>query len=165
MKKILIALFFSHLAAAQVGINTTTVRADAVLDFPTSSTNTRGIILPGVSNVTTMTAVTPGTLVFDRATARIKYNNGFWRDLTDKTGVAPAILPGTDQANARVIIGSRTSAAEGVLVLESATKALVLPHVTNPVTSVKSPVAGMICYDPIKKMMAVYNGTEWFFWN
>ncbi len=140
-----------------------TVDGSAILDFPAGTT--KGIILPYVTNSSTMTNVEPGTLVFDRATSKVKYNDGFWKELTDKTGSIPTVSPGVDNAASKVIFGSNTSNADGVLVLESDTKALILPHVKNPVTSVKSPVAGMIAYDPDRKMICVYNGIEWFFWN
>lgn len=164
MKKIILAMFVSNVALAQIAIGgKTSVDGSAILDFPTGTT--KGIILPNVTDVSTMTSVEPGTIVFDVASSRVKYNDGFWKDLSDRTGISPTLLPGNDIAEAKVVFGSQTSTADGVLVLESPTKALILPHVLNPVTSIKSPTAGMMVYDPIKNMMCVYNGKEWFFWN
>ena len=164
MKKIIVAILFSNLATAQIAIGgKTSVAGSAILDFPTGTT--KGIILPNITNSSAMTNVTPGTLVFDLSTSRVKYNDGFWRDLTDKDGISPTPLPGTDDPNAKTIVGARFSTADGVLVLESASKALTLPHVINPVINIKGPVAGMVVYDPVRKMMCVYNGKEWFFWN
>ena len=54
--------------------------------------------------------------------------------------------------------------AEGVMVLESADKALILPKVVDPQANVLNPYPGMLCYDPVKKLVAVFNGTHWFFW-
>lgn len=164
MKKIIIAILISNFAIAQIAIGgKMSVDGDGILDFPTGTT--KGIILPNVTDNSTMMNVTPGTLVFDLASSKVKYNDGFWKELTDRSGVSPTLLPGADLPNAKVIFGNQTSTADGVLVLESPTKALILPHVINPVTTVKSPTAGMIVYDSVKKMMCVYNGKEWFFWN
>lgn len=61
-------------------------------------------------------------------------------------------------------MGAKESAADGVLVLESTNRALVLPHVTNPHLTVKSPYPGMMCYDTVKKAVAVFDGTVWNYW-
>lgn len=161
MKK-LILLLFPALVSAQVAIGKEQVDGSGILDFPAGTTN--GIILPRVLDSETMTTAEPGTMVFDLATSRVKYFNGAWTDLSDKTGNNPALIAGNDITTNGVIIGAPSSTASGVLVLESADKALILPKVTDPVTNVKSPTAGMICYDPTTKMICVYNGTEWFFW-
>ena len=42
-------------------------------------------------------------------------------------------------------------------VLESTTKSLILPKITNPEANVKSPVAGMMRDDPGKNLICVYN--------
>ncbi|UJF28643.1 hypothetical protein L0B70_07095 [Kaistella sp. 97-N-M2] len=163
MKNIIIALCISNLAAAQIALGgKTTVDGSGILDFPAGTT--KGIILPYVTNSNAMTNVTPGTLVFDLTSSKVKYNDGFWKDLTDKQGSSPMLEAGTDQPNAKVIFGSQTSAADGVLILEAADKALILPQIINPAKNVKSPAAGMMAYDPDKKMMCIYNGKEWFFW-
>lgn len=161
MKK-LILLLFPVLLGAQVAIGKEQIDGSGILDFPAGTTN--GIILPRVLDSETMTTAEPGTMVFDLATSRVKYFNGAWTDLSDKTGNNPALIAGNDITTSGVIIGASSSTASGVLVLESADKALILPKVTDPVTNVKSPTAGMICYDPTTKMICVYNGTEWFFW-
>lgn len=164
MKKIIFAILISNLSFAQVAIGKTSVTPNAILEFPISTTNTKGIILPNVENTSNMTNVTPGTIVFDLATSKIKYNDGFWKELSDFTGVSPILIPGADLPNAKVIIGNQNTTADGVLVLDATNKALILPHIKNPTANVKSPVAGMMCYDPDKMMMCVYNGKEWFYW-
>jgi hypothetical protein len=161
MKKLII-LLFPALLSAQVAIGKEQVDGSGILDFPAGTTN--GIILPRVLDSETMTATEPGTMVFDLATSRVKYFNGAWADLSDKTGNSPTLIAGNDITTSGVIIGASSSIASGVLILESADKALILPKITDPVTNVKSPTAGMICYDPTTKMICVYNGTEWFFW-
>lgn len=162
MKKLFFVFLISNLYVAQVGVETTTVRGSGILDFATGTT--KGIILPNVINNTTMTNVTPGTIVYDLITARIKYYDGAWKDLTYQNGTAPNVLAGNDVATkAGVIVGDPASTAEGVLVLESPNKALILPQINNPVLNVKSPVAGMICYDPTTKLMCIFNGKDWYF--
>jgi DNA-binding transcriptional regulator YdaS (Cro superfamily) len=162
MKKILVLIIVSNFAFAQIAIGKTTVTGSGLLEF--NSGTTKGIILPNVLDSSTMTPVTVGTLVFDRTTAKVQYYDGAWKDLTLLAGTAPSRLSGADNASATTIMGSRTSSAAGVLVLESATKALILPQITNPAVNVKSPYAGMICYDPTTKTFCVYNGTDWYYW-
>ena len=85
-----------------------------ILDFAFSTTN--GIILPNVTDTATMTNVTPATLVFDRNTAKVKNFDGFWKDLTYKTGISPSNLLGLDPAsNKGVVIGGLTSTAQCIL--------------------------------------------------
>lgn len=162
MRKLLFLLLAPILIKTQVAIGKTQVDGSGILDFPTGTTN--GIILPRVLNTATMTSVQPGTLVFDLSTSKMKYFNGIWMELTDKTGTNPSLIPGNDIADNGVIIGASSSLAKGALVLESSDKALILPKVENPVSNVKSPEAGMICYDPISKLICFYNGNQWFFW-
>jgi hypothetical protein len=161
MKK-LILLFLPVALSAQVAIGKEQVDGSGILDFQAGTTN--GIILPRVLNTENMILTQPGTLVFDLETSKVKYFNGAWFDLSDKTGSNPALISGTDISPTGVIIGATSSDATGVLILESSSKALILPKITDPVNNVKSPEAGMMCYDPSKKLICVYNGSEWFFW-
>ncbi|MFB9078942.1 hypothetical protein ACFFLS_10415 [Flavobacterium procerum] len=62
------------------------------------------------------------------------------------------------------VIGAQSSDVDGVLVLESSNKALILPKVVSPHLNIIKPMAGTICYDTVKKLLCVYNGTEWTFW-
>ena len=70
-----------------------------------------------------------------------------------------------EDATEKVIIGSTTSSADGALVLESNTKAMVLPIVAN-VQDIPSPSPGMMVYVKKEgsKRLAVYNGSKWSFW-
>ncbi len=164
MKKIFFLLcVFPFIAKSQVAIGKTSIDGSGILDFPTGTT--KGIILPNVINNVNINPIEPGTLVFDLNSSKIKYYNGTWIELSDKDGISPTLNPGNDiVTNNGVIIGADTSTANGALVLESNDKALILPKIIDPVTSVKSPVAGMICYDPNKKLFCLYNGKDWFFW-
>ncbi|MCB9202707.1 MAG: hypothetical protein H6604_06660 [Flavobacteriales bacterium] len=154
-------MFFSCYLFSQVAIGKDTVDGDALLDF--ASGTTKGIILPNVDNNTAMTNLTPGTLVFDKTSMKVKLYNGIWKELSDDSGANVSTNTNTDIGDG-VIIGANTSSAEGALVLESQEKALILPKINDPVSNVVNPYPGMICYDTSTKLLCVYNGTDWFFW-
>lgn len=152
--------------------------------------NVRGLILPWAStNVgnpdatyTGVTSPVDGTLLFDVSDEKIKYRKaGAWFDLTVKgkseniSGIANADLTAdiaiqgstlTDKAGAKAAIGanSETDTTDGVLVLTDTDKAMILPKVFDPQTTIQKPSAGMIVYDTNKKMLCVFNGTVWTFW-
>lgn len=160
-----ISLFISAFATAQVGFEKESVDGSGLVDFPSGTT--KGIILPQVTDNTNMTNVAAGTFVFDGATSKVKYYNGTaWVELTGQTGTSKTLLAGTENTQSKgVIIGAPDSPAEkGVLILESQDKALILPKVIDPAANVKSPSAGMMCYDPVAKLVCFYNGTSWAFW-
>lgn len=165
MKKIIITTVifagFSCLTA-QVGMGKASVDGDAILDFPLSNT---GIILPIVEALPTGTAASNGTFLLDKTDNTVKMReNDLWVPLSD-AGSLTGTMPNTSaEQGGGIIIGAPTSPAQGVLVLESANKALVLPKVNDPVTSMKSPIAGTICYDTVSKTMAVFDGVKWSFW-
>lgn len=72
----------------------------------------------------------------------------------------------TEDSNARSIIGANfTTVNDGVLVLESSTKALVLPVVSD-VNNIPSPSPGMMVFvnKTGTKRLAVFNGSKWSFW-
>ncbi|MCS3529885.1 hypothetical protein [Chryseobacterium sp. JUb7] len=161
---LIIFLFISIAAHAQIGFEKPTVDGSGLLDFPTGTT--KGIILPQVNNSANMTDTSAGTLVFDGTTSKVKYYNGTaWVDLTGQVGTSRSLLAGTEQNRSKgVIIGAPDSTAKGVMVLESQNKALILPKIINPAANVKSPSAGMMCYDPVAKLVCFYNGSNWAFW-
>ena len=127
-----------------------------------------GIILPYVTE-SAATGASVGTLIMDPGSKSVKYFNGtVWKDITGqaaKTNTVANITGGTESAAAKVIIGAnQEDPAPGVLVLSDTNKAMVLPHVANPHTSIVNPAAGMMVYDSANKMLAVFNGTQWSFW-
>ena len=71
----------------------------------------------------------------------------------------------TESTTAKAIIGAQTSAADGVLVLESTTKAMVLPQVAD-VQDILKPAPGMMVYvnKTGAKRLAVFNGSRWSYW-
>lgn len=149
-------------------VGTAADKTSVLLEFP--NTGNKGIVLPYVK--TLPASPTPGTILLDASTptaARVKYYNGSWVDLsgqdTDVTSALanqPAI---TEVATAKAIIGSSTSTADGVLVLESTNKAMVLPIVTST-DNIPSPSPGMMVYinKAGAKRLAVFNGAYWSFW-
>ena len=158
-------LFMSSISVyGQIGIETESVEGSGLMDFPTGTT--KGIILPQVTDNTVMTDVSAGTFVFDGATSKTKYYNGtIWIEMSGENGQSPTLISGLEKNLTKgVIIGAPDSSVNGVLIFESQDKALILPKVSDPTNTVKSPVAGMICYDPITKLVCLYNGTNWSYW-
>ena len=144
---------------------------DATNDAITA--NNRGIILPSVGTTPTFSIVTPatnnsnnGTFIFDKSTKMIKmFENGNWRNFSTTAGDDSKVLANTSaEVGTGVIIGANTTTAKGVLVLESSSKSLVLPHIQNPHLTVKSPYPGMMCYDTASNTIAIFDGTSWNYW-
>ncbi|MNK33961.1 hypothetical protein D3C87_524600 [compost metagenome] len=175
MKKIIysfaLAVICSH-AYGQVAIGKISVEgASTILDFNNITTNTKGIILPSVENLSMALSSTPfennGTFLFDKSDSKIKmYENNAWIELSG-TGSNSQIITNTSQEapnNLGVVIGSDASNAKGILVLESTTKAMVLPKIADPHTNVKSPYPGMMCYDTTTHSLALFDGLKWNYW-
>jgi hypothetical protein len=147
---------------AQISINKSTVDFSSLLDFGAGTT--KGIILPIVETLPT-TAVN-GTTSMDKNEQKVKMKqNGVWVNMSGIGNVSRVSFnTSTDVSQNGIIIGSTKSTAAGVLVLESNTKALILPKVNSPHLNVKSPVAGMICYDTASNCVAIFDGTNWNYW-
>lgn len=175
MKKIIFTVVLNLLvtnANAQVAIGKTSITNTSVLlEFDNATTNKKGIILSNVENLTNALASTPssnnGTFLFDRSDDKVKmYENNSWVDLSN-SGNEAKITPNTSAETSQVqgtIIGSSTSNAKGVLVLEATNKAMVLPWIQNPHIAVKDPYPGMICYDTASRSLAVFDGSVWNYW-
>lgn len=151
---------------AIIGTKTQFVSPSSILEFPDN--DTRGMVLPKV-NSTTMGKPIEGTLIFDASDKKIKYTtgDGIWEDLSVNEGVLGITIEDTftEVEGARTLIGSDSGVSiQGVLVLDSTTKALVLPRVESPHLNMLSPVTGTIVYDTKAKMICVFNGKEWAFW-
>lgn len=177
MKKMRKILSIFALAASQIffsqvilgnNVGTAINKKSVLLEFANS--NNKGIILPYVR--TLPSSPTEGTIVLDASDgtkARVKYYNGTWTDLsgtdaniTSELSTQPII---TEDSSSKVILGSDTSTANGVLVLESDTKSLVLP-IVDDVNKIPSPSPGMLVFvnKTGAKRLAVYNGAYWSFW-
>lgn len=177
MKKLLLLIVliaFKNNISAQVifgdAVGSAVDKTSVLMEFSTAGN--RGLILPYVTDKSAIT--TPGSIIFDASTAtaaKAKYYNGTtWIDLSVQPANATSYLtiqpPARENANSKVIIGSNTSAADGILVLESASKAMVLP-VVNSYQNIINPAPGtmaLISNGPLKSL-AVYNGEQWSFWS
>lgn len=176
MKKLISAILLAGftLANAQViigdAIGTAAVKTSVLLEFAVGN---KGLILPYVTTLPALTPITQGTILLDASTAtaaRVKFSDGTnWVDLSGQTAditaalaIQPASVPET---TSKSIIGARSSTADGVLVLESSTKAMVLPQV-DKVSDILSPSPGMMVYvnKAGAKRLAVYNGSKWSYW-
>lgn len=133
----------------------------------TSNNNTNGIILPAVLEDDAVTSPSNGTFIYDYEAKTVKLfaNNG-WISLSEQGNNSQIVVNASADLNASqgAIIGSQTSAAKGVLILESSDKAMILPRIQNPHINVKSPYPGMMCYDTVRKSLAVFDGTNWNYW-
>ena len=155
----LISTFVSQTAFAQVGIGKTVIDGSGLLDFPLEN---KGIVLPATQNVSGQVA---GTLTFDVASKKMQYYDGTnWINLSAVGKYDRTINTSVTEDDLGVIIGSTTTTAKGVLVLESEDKALILPRVNQPEENIPNPEPGMICYDTKSNTLVVYNGVEWSFW-
>ncbi|PWB25909.1 hypothetical protein [Flavobacterium sp. HTF] len=169
MKKILFVIYavFAAMAAnAQSSIGKKTVPSGSgVLDF--NAGGKAGIVLPWVTTLPTGNALTGGVMIYDANLKKVMYYNGTdWVDLSIHTGAVDLSIqesvPESDEKG--TVIGAKSSTIDGVLVLESSDKALILPNVVSPHLNIIKPMAGTICYDSAKKMVCIYNGSEWTFW-
>lgn len=176
MKKYIIALsgvfifLIVQKTKAQVAIGKQNITNSSVLlEFGTEN---KGIILPSVN---TAPGAAGGTFIFNTTKKAVEVwegknngNLGDWTLLTDEnqgvnhsfSNTGADVIPNP----AGVIIGADNTAKPGVLVLESTTKALVLPQVANPHQNIKGAIAGTMVYDTTADMLAVYDGANWSYW-
>lgn len=181
MKKIIYSTLLISLATfanAQVSISgKQSVEGDAtLLDFnsplsadtnSTTNNNVLGIILPAVENESVVTSPSNGTFIYDHDAKTVKmFEADGWVSLSGEGNNSKIVVNTSDDLNANhgAIIGSKTSDAKGVLVLESSDKAIILPRIANPDTAVKNPYPGLMCYDTVSKSLVVFDGTLWNYW-
>ena len=177
MKKIVTIILLTAISSAYAQViigdtnGTAADKTSVLLEFALAN---KGIIVPYVQSLPTGSALVGGAIILDSRTstdARMKYYNGTtWVDLSGQAGdvtTALATQPPTSvsETDAKAIIGATSSTADGVLVLESNTKAMVLPTVEN-VQNIPSPSPGMMVYINKQgaKRLAVYNGSKWSYW-
>ncbi|MGG5506842.1 MULTISPECIES: hypothetical protein [unclassified Myroides] len=140
-----------------------------ILDF--KGEDKRGIILPWVLEENQVVSPVGGTLIFDSKDKKVKYFKGGtspgWVDLSIHEGQVDLSTQASFAEDATVtptVIGSSSSTAQGVLVLETTTKAMVLPKMESPHLNLLSPQAGTMVFDTVSKMLCIFNGNEWSFW-
>jgi len=170
----ILIFMFSQIGFSQViignNMGTATDKTSVLLAF--SNTENKGIILPYITDKTGLN--TPGSLILNATTptaAKVEYYNGTtWVDLSIQTANVSSYLgiqpTAKENTNAKVVIGANTSAADGILVLESNTKAMVLPTVSS-YKNIINPAPGMMVLvnDGGIKTLAFYNGNQWSFWS
>ncbi|MET3036016.1 hypothetical protein ABXT08_07940 [Chryseobacterium sp. NRRL B-14859] len=162
---IAVALVIFNSLFAQVAIEKDVVEGSStVLDFNNVSGNTKGLILPATSGLPTGSLVN-GTFVFDVTDNKVKvYENDTWKSLSDAGNSSAVVVNNSAETGQGVIIGAASTTADGVLVLESPDKAMVLPKVATPHINVKNPYPGMMCYDTTSKTLAIFDGSVWNYW-
>ncbi|MDO5510107.1 MAG: hypothetical protein Q4F57_05375 [Weeksellaceae bacterium] len=170
MKKIIFAfILISSYSYAQVAIGKNNVTNNSVsLEF---ADGPKGIILPYVESKAGIT--TPGTLILDTTDNRVKMkvDGADWFDYSSDSsdvshnGIVDLSLQTAliESPEAKVSIGDPTD-VDGVLVLEDSDKAMILPQIVSPELNVVNPAPGTIVYDPFRKMLCVYNGKHWSYW-
>ncbi|RKT01686.1 hypothetical protein [Chryseobacterium defluvii] len=173
-RKVTVLILFVHLVFfktvhAQVAFGKDNiVNQSALVEFGTGN---KGIVLPSVAAAPGSVG---GTFVFNTSRKAVEVyeginnnNNGGWTSLTDENqGVVHSFSnAGPDVTGTKgVIIGAGSTTKPGILVLESTTKAMVLPLVANPHTTVKGAIAGTMVYDTAADMLAIYDGQNWSYW-
>ncbi len=170
MKSYIITLVFALISisiTAQIAIGKTSVEGDGILDFGTDGD--KGILLPRVLSIS---GAVPGTLYFDTADSKVKFQGSSLIDLSvkgvaqenefDTTAEGYANL--TEEATSQgTVIGTEETGVPGVLVLDSVEHALILPKVSS-FSNIGDPEAGMIVYDQTTQLFCVYDGEKWAFW-
>jgi len=183
-------VLFSSFAIAQVAIgkaaisvipSTTTPNPAISLEFGDyAAPQGKGVVLPWVTSAANTTDSVTGTIIYDVNDKIVKYKNSAstWFNLSknetttvdgtanyDTTGVVNTTLQNglTDAATAKTSIGTPTS-VPGILVLEDANKAMVLPKMPSPHLNIINPEPGTMAYDTTTKQLAIYNGKVWSFW-
>lgn len=167
------AIIFSSLFFGQILINpgsqTSVTNTSVSVEFGSEA---RGIILPYVKASDVADAVA-GTFIMDYSdrAMKLKLPNGVWQNFTGDAARTNSIVNPfaliAESKNAKVVIGSPTipeADVPGILILSDPNKAMILPKVESPHLTIKNPAAGMMVYDSLNKILAVFNGTQWSFW-
>lgn len=173
IKNIIFLLLISCMASAQVAIGKESVTNNSVsLEFGNAN---RGIVLPWVTSIASVTGVREGSLVYDLTDHKVKLKIfAGWKDMSgDTTGTTVDPLTNidglliqnvaTENTAAKSSIGEPTS-VPGILVLEDTNKAMILPSVASPHLNIINPAPGMMVYDTTSNQLAFFNGKMWSFW-
>lgn len=180
MKKIMLmsGILITCIVSAQVAIGKESVENKGILEF--GSDNNKGIILP-IAEISQTLSYTDGSMLMDKNDLKVKvFQDNAWLELSEQGSIAvqyddddnalstAAVINESEETGEGVVImgeeGSSVNTATGVLVLEANDKALILPKVASPHRSVKSPVAGTLCYDTDSDSLAVFDGKVWNYW-
>ena len=184
MRKIVyfICLLLSCVINAQVVIgNEVPIESSSILEF---SVGKKGIILPKVDILDPEIIYASGTFLMDKNDKRVKiFIEGNWLEISDEgslteitsenTGyplTTAVVINDSEEIGGGMVISDTSSetyietVADGILVLESDDKALVLPHVADPHLNIPKPVAGTMCYDTVSNSLAIFDGVVWNYW-
>lgn len=165
---ILLYFLFCHLHAQLVIGKSEVSNNSILLEF---GNEPMGIILPSVENAP---GATGGTFIFDTTDHSVKVleernagANDNWTNMTLNTepGISHVFENTGSDLGEGVIIGAETTSKPGILVLESDSRAIVLPNVPNPHLNMPGVIAGTMVYDSAVSMIAVFDGTNWSYWN
>jgi hypothetical protein len=164
MKKIVLLFSFIFLnicADAQVSIGKKQTNSSGLLDFAEDSS--KGIILPLVESMPANPS--QGTFLAYKVDSSVYvFSDSKWVKLASN-GLNPTTFMNYNGSEMdSTILGSKTSSASGVLVLESVNKALILPKNTSPHLTMSYPRIGTMCYDKTNKSIAIYDGKKWMYW-
>lgn len=160
----IIALFLTITVQAQVAIEKESITNSSVIlefdDVRTTPSKQKSLILPVLDNLSGIPSNQAGTLALNAAdnTVMLQRNNGVWEIIS--TSTVDFESPTAAELNGGSIIGDQANAPDGVLVLNSTTQAMILPHVTK-VEDVAEPEVGAWVYDVQRKALAFYNGENW----
>jgi hypothetical protein len=171
---------FSQVRIGAVNSVSNISNTSVLLEFGTDGD--KGIILPYVETVPTgANNAKGGTIIFDVSSnseykVKVKNENAGWKDLSQISGYSQAVesvvkvpqaLPLADQTNGKAIIGDSNSTTDGVLVLDSPDKAMVLPIVSN-YAAIINPSPGMMAFlqglTAADHRLIIFNGQKWTFW-
>jgi len=179
---------FSQITVGKSAATSAPASAFVSIEFGDATGGSRGIVLPWLTSEAAVSGTTPapitGTLFFDSAAKKIKLASSTTSGATAvnqyidfSAGAAiPAAGVGVADTNNEistaktvVSISAATAAANttnGILVLADTDKAMVLPRV-NSYADIVNPSPGMMVYvtGTTPNQLAVFNGSEWSFWN
>ncbi|VFB04317.1 Uncharacterised protein [Chryseobacterium taihuense] len=175
------AIVFSQVRIGGTNSVSNTSSSSVLLEFGTD--DNKGIILPYVETIPSgANNARGGTIIFDVSAnseykVKVKNENAGWSDLSRLSGYSasvesvvkpPQASPFSDKAGAKAVIGNSATSTDGVLVLDSPDKAMVLPIVSN-YNNIPNPSPGMMAFlkhptDSSKHRLIVFNGQKWTFW-
>lgn len=157
----LIVFSLGSIQAQQI-IGKKILSGSGLVDFEADSQKV--IILPLVDTLPTSPSF--GTLLaFKRDSSVYMRNDSAWVKFGNRGKIPTTFLLNSGiERNLGVLMGAKTTSASGVLVLESTNRALILPKNNNPHSNIVQPRIGSICYDKVRKALAIYNGDRWVYW-
>jgi len=180
---LLISISTTLFSQVRIGKSAATSLSSTSVLVEFGDTKDKGVLLPYLETVPIdgTEQATGGTLIFDASAngeykIKVKNQNAGWRDLSIQSGYTTAVAasvkslqasPLADNSTAKAIIGATTSNADGILVLESADKAMVLP-IVDDYKAIKNPSPGMLAFlkglSADEHRLIVFNGQKWTFW-